>query len=225
MTPAKAAIRLIIMLMVSGGALFLLAGTIDWPAAWVYLTIILIIMLTYMVIVTKLHPDLANERAHPPADAKKWDKPFVAVVAGVGPIALIVLSGLDRRFHWSPPMPAWAQVTGLAVGFAGGMFSNWAVATNRFFSGLVRIQHDRGHHVIDSGPYAYVRHPGYVGSIVYMFGITVALGSVAAMVVTTLVNLVLVVRTAKEDRTLQEELDGYAAYAQRVRYRLLPGVW
>jgi len=225
MTPVRAIVRLVIVLVVSGAALFLLAGTIDWPAAWAYLAAILIIMLTYTMIVMRRHPDLANERAHPPTDAKKWDKPLVAVVAGVGPLALIVLSGLDRRFHWSPPMPAWAQVAGLVTGFAGGMFTNWAVAVNRFFSALVRIQHDRGHHVIDRGPYGIVRHPGYAGSAVYMLGIAVALGSRATIAVTLLVIAVSVYRTAKEDRALQEELDGYAAYAERVRYRLLPGVW
>jgi protein-S-isoprenylcysteine O-methyltransferase Ste14 len=104
------------------------------------------------------------------------------------------------------------------------MFSNWAVAANRFFSALVRIQHDR-HHVIDRGPYALVRHPGYAGSIVYMLGMAVALGSRATIAVTLFVVAVTVYRTAREDRTLQAELDGYAAYAQRVRYRLLPGMW
>jgi protein-S-isoprenylcysteine O-methyltransferase Ste14 len=225
MTPVRAAVRLVTMLVVCGGALSLLAGTIRWPAAWAYLAAILIIMLTYTVIVMRLHPDLADERRRPPTDAKAWDKPLVAVVAGVGPIALIVLSGLDRRFHWSPPMPAWAQIVALAAGFSGGMFSNWAVAANRFFSALVRIQHDRGHHVIDRGPYALVRHPGYAGSIVYMLGMAVALGSRATIAVTLFVVAVTVYRTAREDRTLQAELDGYAAYAQRVRYRLLPGMW
>ena len=225
MSPVRAAIRLVTMLAVSGGALFLLAGTLDWPAAWGYLGVISLIMGTYMVIVLRLHPDLADERRHPPTDAKSWDKPLVAVVAGVGPLALLLLSGLDRRFHWSPPMPVWAQGAGLAAGLAGGMLTNAAVAVNRFFSALVRIQRDRGHHVIDAGPYTYVRHPGYVGSIVYMLGTAVALGSRAAIAVTLVVVAVTIYRTAREDRTLQDELDGYAAYTQRVRYRLLPGVW
>ena len=225
MSPVRAVARVISMLAVSGCALFLLAGTIDWPAAWAYLAIITIIMSTYMIVVLRLHPDLADERRHPPTDAKAWDKPLVAVVAGVGPIALLVLSGLDRRFHWSPPLPGWAQAGALALAAAGGMFTNAAVAANRFFSALVRIQRDRGHHVIDRGPYAVVRHPGYIGSIVYMLGMAAALGSRAALAVTVMVVAVLVYRTAREDRTLIEELDGYAAYAQRVRYRLMPGVW
>jgi protein-S-isoprenylcysteine O-methyltransferase Ste14 len=146
-------------------------------------------------------------------------------VAVLGPAALILLSGFDRRYHWSPPLPAWIEVAGLVLGAAGGMFTNTAVAANRFFSALVRIQHDRGHHVIDTGPYRFVRHPGYAGSIVYMFGMAVALGSRAAVAATAVIVLVLVVRTALEDRTLRAELEGYADYARRVRFRLVPGVW
>jgi protein-S-isoprenylcysteine O-methyltransferase Ste14 len=225
LTPFSAAVRVIASTTVVGAILFLAAGTLDWPAAWAYLAIVTVIMATYTVIVLRIHPDLADERRRPPADAKRWDKPFTAAVAVLGPAALILLSGFDRRYHWSPPLPAWIEVAGLVLGAAGGMFTNTAVAANRFFSALVRIQHDRGHHVIDTGPYRFVRHPGYAGSIVYMFGMAVALGSRAAVAATAVIVLVLVVRTALEDRTLRAELEGYADYARRVRFRLVPGVW
>lgn len=225
MSFAGVLIRLALMTVAGGTMLFLAAGTVTWPAAWAYLAAVSVIMTTYTVIVLRLHPDLFEERRRPPADAKQWDKPLAATVALGGPIALILLSGFDRRYHWSPPMPAWLQVAGLGLGLAGGMFANWAVAANRFFSALVRIQHDRGHRVIETGPYRIVRHPGYAGSVVYMLGMAVALGSRAAIAATVLIVLVLAVRTAKEDRTLQAELDGYADYARRVRYRLIPGLW
>lgn len=225
LTPFSAAARIIVMTVVVGTILFLAAGTLAWPAAWAYLAIVTVIMATYTVFVLRIHPDLADERRRPPADAKRWDKPFAAAVAVLGPAALILLSGFDRRYHWSPPLPAWIEVAGLVLGAAGGMFTNTAVAANRFFSALVRIQHDRGHHVIDTGPYRFVRHPGYVGSIVYMIGMAIALGSRAAMAATAVIVLTLVVRTALEDRTLRTELDGYADYARRVRYRLVPGIW
>ncbi len=218
-------LRLATSMAALGAILFLTAGTVAWPAAWGYLAVITTVMGVYRSVVLPMHPDLVNERRHPPSDAKRWDRPFVAIVSVVGPIALILLSGLDRRYHWSHPTPAWIQVAGLEAGAAGGLFTNYAVAANRFFSARVRIQRDRGHHVVDAGPYRFVRHPGYAGAIVYMLGMAVALGSRLAIATTIVVSLVLVVRTVLEDRTLLAELDGYAAYARRVRFRLVPGVW
>jgi len=224
-SPVARALRLIVSTVVFGAVLFLAAGTVAWPAAWGYLAVITAVMAGYGTIIVRIHPDLIEERYRPPADAKKWDKPFVVIVGVVGPVVLIVLSGFDRRYQWSPPTPPWVQVLGLVAGAAGGLFTNYAVAANRFFSALVRIQHDRGHHVIDTGPYRFVRHPGYAGSIVYMIGMAVALGSRAAIATTIVIALVLVLRTALEDRTLQAELDGYAQYARKVRFRLVPGLW
>lgn len=222
---AATAARLVISTVVFGAVLFLAAGTLAWPAAWGYLVIISAVIAIYAAIVARIHPELADERRRPPADAKRWDKPFVFVVGVVGPVALILLSGLDRRYHWSPPPPAWVQAAGLVFGAAGGMLTNYAVVANRFFSAIVRIQRDRGHHVIDTGPYRFVRHPGYTGSLVNMIGMTVALGSRPALAVILVVSAVLVIRTALEDRTLQAELDGYVEYARKVRYRLVPGLW
>ena len=219
------AIRLVIATAAFGAMLFLSAGTLDWPAAWGYLAVITGVMVIYAAIIVKMHPHLIEERRHPPADAKQWDKPFVAIVGVAGPVTLILLAGFDRRLHWSPPTAAWVQVAGLLLVAAGGMLSNYAVASNPFFSALVRIQRDRGHCVVDTGPYRFVRHPSYAGSIVYMVGTAIALGSYATLMAAIVLTLVLAGRTAMEDRTLQAELDGYAAYAARVRFRLVPGIW
>jgi protein-S-isoprenylcysteine O-methyltransferase Ste14 len=223
--PVVGAIRLIAWTAASAALLFSAAGTVAWPAAWLYLAVVTLGMVVYAVIVVRLHPDLIDERMHPPADAKRWDRPFVAVVGVLGPIVLLAVSGFDRRFQWSEPTPVWAQAGGFVALAAGMAWTNWAVAANRFFSGLVRIQRDRGHHVVDTGPYRFVRHPGYAGSMVYMIGVTFALGSYVALVAAAVLCAVLVVRTALEDRTLKAELDGYADYAGRVRFRLVPGVW
>jgi protein-S-isoprenylcysteine O-methyltransferase Ste14 len=217
-------IRLALMTIVYGLSLFACAGTVAWPAAWAYLGLMTVMLAGYMVIVGR-HPDLVAERRKPPADAKAWDKPLVAVIGVVGPVALLLACGFDRRFHWSPPMSAaWKAAGLLLVGF-GSALSNWAVAANRFFSAIIRIQRDRGHHVVDTGPYRLVRHPGYLASMVHMPGVALALGSWRGLAVVAAVGVVVIVRTALEDRTLRAELEGYAEYAGRVRYRLLPGVW
>ena len=224
-TAVAGVIRLVIGTVVFSTMLFLAAGTVAWPAAWAFLAIITAVMVVYGIIIVRMHPDLIEERHHPPAGAKKWDKPLVVIIGVIGPVALLLLAGLDRRFHWSPPATAAAQIAGLVLVAAGGSLSNYAVAANRFFSALVRIQHDRGHHVVDTGPYRYVRHPSYAGSMMYMIGMSVALSSRAALLAAIVISLVLAVRTSLEDRTLQAELAGYAQYARRVRFRLVPGLW
>lgn len=211
--------------VVSGALLFLLAGTIAWPAGWAYMTIVVAVLGAYSVILLTIHPDLIDERRHPPADAKKWDKPFVAIVGGIGPLALFVVCALDHRFRWSGVMGPGLTLAGLLLVAGGGTLTAWAVARNRFFSAFVRIQRDRGHHVVDSGPYRVVRHPGYLGSILHMFGTALALGSWWGMLVAAVVTAVIAIRTALEDQALRAELEGYADYAARVRFRLLPFVW
>lgn len=225
MSPVAGASRLGAGTAAFAALLFVAAGTAAWPAAWALLATIAAVMAVYAAIIVRLHPELIEERRRPPADAKPWDKPFIVVVGMVGPVLLFLASGLDHRFGWSAPAPPWAQVAGLLAVAGGGMLTNWAVAANRFFSAVVRIQRDRGHQVIEGGPYRYLRHPAYAGSMIYMLGMTFALGSRVALPAAVVLCLVLAVRTALEDRTLQAELDGYADYARRVRFRLVPGVW
>jgi protein-S-isoprenylcysteine O-methyltransferase Ste14 len=224
-SPVKGAIRLVASTIVLAALLFAAAGTVAWPAAWAYLAIVTAGLTVYAVVIARLHPDLVEERMHPPAGAKSWDRPLAAIVGVVAPILLLLLCGLDRRFGWSGATPAWAQAIGLLAVAAGMALTDWAVAANRFFSALVRIQRDRGHRVIDTGPYRFVRHPGYAGAMIYMIGMTFALDSRAALIAASAICLTLGVRTALEDATLRRELEGYAAYAQRVRFRLFPGVW
>jgi protein-S-isoprenylcysteine O-methyltransferase Ste14 len=225
MGPVAGAIRLVAGTAAFAALLFVTAGTVAWPAAWAYLVTISAVMAAYAVIIVRLHPELIEERRNPPADAKPWDKPFVVIVGIVGPVAFLLLSGLDHRFGWSGPTPAWVQAAGILAVAAGGMITNYAVAANRFFSSVVRIQRDRGHQVIDAGPYRYIRHPGYAGSMVHMIGVSFALGSRVALAAAIVFCLVLAARTSLEDRTLRTELDGYEDYARRVRFRLVPGVW
>ncbi len=225
MSVLSRAIRIAIVTLLAGGLLFVLAGTVAWPAAWAYLAITTTSLVVYGSTLVRLHPDLIEERAHPPADAKKWDRPFVAVVGGLGPLVLLAICGLDRRIGWSHAMPTWVNGLGLLLVAAGHILTNLAVAANRFFSAYVRIQRDRGHTVVEVGPSRFVRHPAYLGSILHMFGTPLALGSWRGVDVAAVLTLVLAARTALEDRTLRRELDGYAEYAGRVHFRLVPGIW
>ena len=224
-SPARVALRMFVVTTVYTAVLLGTAGTWNWPQAWAYVSVLVVVLASYIVVIQSNHPDLFAERAKPPADAKRWDKPLVAIVAGLGPLAILVLSGLECRVNGGPGPFTALPLAGVAMVGAGGALANWAVAHNRFFSGLVRIQRDRGHHVVDSGPYAWVRHPGYTGSLLNNFGAAAALQSWWAFLVTVVLLGVTVLRTSLEDRTLRAELEGYEEYSRRVRYRLVPGIW
>src|SRR5262249_25800331 len=130
----------------------------------------------------------------------------------------------DGRFHWFP-LPAWVCVLGYVLLTCGFVGATWATAVNRHFEPTVRIQTDRDHAVVDQGPYAIVRHPGYAFSLPLMMGMALAMGSLWALIPAGFAVLLLIVRTRLEDATLQAEMPGYREYANRVRYRLIPGLW
>ena len=198
------------------------SGRPSWTRAWVYLAgYVGLIALTAAVV---RNPELFAERARVRKDAKTWDK-LLSVFFGIFGLGLLAVAALDLRFGWSPPMSTAVAAAGLASFVAGFGLSTWAMASNRFFSSVVRIQADRGHTVATGGPYRFVRHPGYIGFIVGAFGTALLLGSRWALVPAALAGALVVVRTVLEDRTLRVELPGYADYAARVRYRLLPRVW
>jgi len=205
-----------------GGILFVSAGRIDLPFFWAYLGVLVGTSLLTMLTVS---PELLQERAKP-ADGGRDSLVFLRVAAGITFVGEWVIAGLDvGRFHGSATVPPWLQGLGL-VGIAGffGVWY-WAMRVNPFFSVAVRIQRDRGHHVISSGPYRFVRHPGYATFIVLGVGGPLALGSWWAAVPHIAAVALFVRRAAMEDRMLHDELEGYADYAGNVRYRLIPGVW
>ncbi len=207
--------------------LFVAAGRIDWWQGWVYVILTLGVSFISRYILLRKHPDLITERAHfiESEGIKAWDKRIVVWIAVVLPLAFMITAGLDKRFGWSPEIPLPWQLAALGIFLAGFGLTTWALIVNRFFSSVVRIQTERGHTVVSSGPYRFMRHPGYAGGIVAWLVSPVLLGSVWSFVPVGIVTVLYVIRTALEDRTLQEELPGYADYAQRTRYRLLPGIW
>jgi protein-S-isoprenylcysteine O-methyltransferase Ste14 len=198
----------------------------DWWEAWVYAIISILGFAVSRALAARRHPDLLAERARflRHEDAKPWDKTLAPLVGiGGGLIPLVV--GLDARFGWSPAYSMTVKILALIMILAGYALGSYALIENRFFSGMVRIQVDRGHRVVSSGPYRWVRHPGYAGALLTYLATPLFLDSSWAFLPAAFITSVLVIRTALEDRSLQAELEGYRDYAGLVHYRLLPGVW
>lgn len=219
-------VRFLLLALLYPVLLFLPAGTINWPMGWAFIFVLVGGSIISRYIVLRVSPDLAEERAH--AGQKEnvagWDRVLSMVVALVGPLVMVIVAGLDHRFGWSS-VPLWLQWVSLGVLLLAVAFTTWAMVANRFFSGMVRIQTDRGHQVVDRGPYALVRHPAYASTLPVQPAIVLALGSLWGLIPAGLTLIAIIVRTALEDRTLREKLPGYEAYTQRVRYRLIPGLW
>ena len=207
-----------------GVALFWSAGRIDWWPAWAALAVMAVWTAATAIIVLRLTPALLAERLGPRKGAKSWD---TAIMSSLGLVQLVryIVAGLDQRYGWTGGLPLAAQMAALAVCVLGYALVVWATASNPFFSQIVRMQPERGHAVVTGGPYRIVRHPAYAGAIVYELAAPVLLASGWALIVSGLSAILLVLRTALEDRTLQAELAGYVDYARQVRQRLLPGIW
>ncbi len=210
---------------VTAAMLLVAAGRIDWLWAWVFIGTQVVLLTGAFFVLVPGHAEVVAERSEIKAGTKGWD--WIITLGLIIPsFALYVVAGLDDRFGWSADAlgPA-ARGLGLAVLVAAYLMLYWAMMSNRFFTTTVRIQKERGHQVVSSGPYAHVRHPGYAAMICATIATSVLLGSTWALIPAALYAALMVVRAALEDRTLRAELEGYADYAQRVHYRLLPGVW
>jgi protein-S-isoprenylcysteine O-methyltransferase Ste14 len=204
--------------------LFLAAGRLNWTWAWVYLGICLVSMAINGTFLLRTSPETIAERGRPQA-TQDWDKVIGGLWALVLYLLLPLVAGLDVRFGWTPALGAAWNVAGAVALAAGLELGGWAMVANAYFSTAVRIQSDRGQTVCSSGPYRFVRHPGYVGFILQSLGTPLLLGSLWALIPGLIAAILIVIRTTFEDRFLQAELPGYREYAQQVRYRLVPGVW
>lgn len=204
----------------------LISGRWDWWEGWVYAAIAILGFFASRVLAAKKHPDLLAERARfaQQPDAKPWDK-WLAPAVALGGGLLPLVAGLDALLGWSDPFSLPVKLAALLIILVGYILGSYALVVNRFFSGMVRIQRERNHHVVSSGPYHWMRHPGYAGAIVTYLAVPFFLDSLWALLPALALSALLVLRTAWEDAALQAELDGYQTYARQVRYRLLPGVW
>ena len=203
------------------GGLFGSAGTLRWPAAWAYVALVGAGVLAHGAYVARRNPALVARRRTIGPGTKGWDKAWLAVF-WLLMVLCPAVAGLDLR-HGGPAMPAWLWPAGAAAFAAGLSVSAWAMGANPHFEGTVRIQED--HRVVDTGPYRWLRHPGYLGLVLWALSTPLLLLSWWGLVPAALTAAWVVVRTALEDRFLRSELPGYEGYAARVRWRLVPGVW
>jgi len=205
--------------------LFGIVGRWDWWMGWALSGMYILWSAATAILILPVNPAMLAERALPHQDKKSWDM-ILLWMMGLLMIVEYAVASLDVRLGWSPQLPFVLQIIGLIVAAFGHDFLLvWSMASNAFFVATVRIQTERQHAVASNGPYHYIRHPGYLGAMLLHLGTPFMLNSLWALIPAILTILVLIVRTSLEDKTLQTDLPGYAEYAERVRYRLFPGLW
>jgi protein-S-isoprenylcysteine O-methyltransferase Ste14 len=207
-----------------GALMFLPAGRLNWGGAWIFLLLFLAFLLVVAVWGTIRMPELMEERSRVGGNVKTWDKVIMSLYAILF-FGTFIVAALDAgRFRWSQVAPV-IQLVGIVGLLFGSALAWWVMVSNTYASRYVRIQDDRGQQVVTTGPYRYIRHPLYAGVPFLFWCLPLVLESYWALVPGFLITILFVIRTALEDKTLQAELPGYAEYAQRVRYRLIPGIW
>ena len=221
---ARGFVRIFIIVGVMAGILFTAAGRMDWLAAWFLTILYILFLLIVMVWGFRNAPELMRERGSVASNVKSWDKIIIRLYSLLV-TGLFVIAGLDSgRFYWSS-VPIIVQIFAW-FGLLITVVVVWrTMVANTYLSSMGRIQDDRGHQVVTTGPYRFVRHPMYVGVIICMFSIPLILNSLWALIPGILIAILFVIRTRLEDKTLQSELDGYLDYTRKVKYRLIPGVW
>ena len=222
---AKLVRRSIISVAVMGLLLFVAAGTADWPSAWIFLISQLVLSIVGGIWLARTDPDLLAERLKPlrQPGQKLWDKIVLVVFIALG-LSWFVVMGLDIRFGWSS-VPLIVQVLGALLLVPMAVLSYLTFRENRYAAPVVRVQAERGHRVVSSGPYAYMRHPMYAGAVLFALGVPLMLGALSGLIVSCLLIVAFGTRAVLEERMLAIELPGYADYAGRVRYRFVPYVW
>jgi protein-S-isoprenylcysteine O-methyltransferase Ste14 len=224
---SKLLFRLVLMGLFGPLLLFASSGDLGWVAGWGYSVFALVYTVVGRLVLFRKSPGLAEERASglKRPDIAPWDRKIVPWIGLILPMLAMIAAGLDRRLGSAPHYPVWVQTVAAAPVVAGASLGLWAALTCPFFSSVARIQTDRGQRVISAGPYRWVRHPGYIGTILFNLASPLVLGSSWALVPAGLLVVLTVLRTRLEDRMLQEKLAGYREFAGRTRFRLIPGLW
>lgn len=215
--------QVLAMVIIYALLLFIPAGSLRWWNAWAYLGMFVLAILSAGLYVVRKHPEIINERGRPSEKTKPFDRLFSALSVPLA-LGVFVVAGLDYRFGWSA-VPLLLQIAGFVGLFPTLFMPYWVMLVNAYAATTVRIETERGHHVITGGPYRYVRHPMYAAMILGSLFQPFVFGSWWVAVPAGLLVGLVVWRTANEDRALQDELPGYKAYAKQTRYRLIPGIW
>lgn len=219
------AFQLVIGIAIFGALLFGSAGRLDWIAGWMFLGLFSVFTLGLTIWALRRDPGLLNERGRAFSKEVPLREKLILAAITMLQITMFVASGLDAGRWRASLMPPLVQAAGWLLLIPAVSLATGAMMTNSYASAVSRIQQERGHHVVEGGPYRWVRHPMYLGILFYAFGVPLALGSYWALIPGGLLSLAFVARTAAEDRMLFRDLPGYAEYAERTRYRLIPGVW
>jgi len=220
----KRFIQIILGIFVLDAFLFLIAGRWDWTGAWIFSFLYLVFVLVFVVWTMRNDPGLMEERSRRAENVKPWDKVILTIYT-IMLVGMLFVAALDAgRFRWSE-MPLIWQALGVIALIPQGLLLFWVTATNSYLSRYARIQKDRSQQVVTTGPYKYVRHPMYAAVIPFIICVALVLGSWWALVPGGVIGVLFIIRTTLEDQMLQDELPGYKEYAQRVRYRLIPGIW
>lgn len=222
----RIAILLLLVLVVIPILPILISGRWKWWEAWVLAAVFILTFTISRVLAARKTPDILIERAgygrH--ENIQPWDK-WLSPLVAFGGVFILIVAGVDARYHWSAGFSLSIELVGLVLIVVGYFVASYAFIENAYFSGTVRIQEERGHKVVSSGPYGWVRHPGYLGSLVANLGMPLLLNSFWSTIPVVIFGVFFIIRTSMEDRFLQGNLAGYREYAQEVRYRLLPGIW
>ena len=217
-------IRLVIQYACMALCYFAAAGHAGIPRGWMYFGIVAAAYAVMLVVFVRRSPELLNERSRERENTKPWDKVLLALYVLIGFFATHIVAGLDARYGWSR-IGLLYMIPGIILYGLSAWLGGWAMLKNKYFEATVRIQDDREQTVVTDGPYKLVRHPGYLSILLAMLGMPLMIGSLYMYVCAAAAAVIIVVRTALEDRALRSELKGYAAYAGEVRYRLIPLIW
>jgi protein-S-isoprenylcysteine O-methyltransferase Ste14 len=217
--------RIHILLFIQAIIFFYSAGRLDIPRAWLFFGIGSVYYPVSTAVIYRKNPDLINQRGENRRDTKSWDKILAPLYFLIGYVLTAALAGMDvGRFHWTYLGPSY-MLAGIFFYIMGGIVNTWAMITNPHFESTVRIQKERDHAVITTGPYQYIRHPGYGAGIIWTASIPLIIGSAAGFIAGITGIIILLLRTYLEDHILQKELPGYTEYTQKITKKLLPYIW
>ena len=222
----KGIATVVVFLGVVGRSLFSAYGSFNWWEAWMLLGLWTLYFLLMLTAVHRINPGVVKERAESLEKfVQRWE-PIIIAIYQMATLTLDIVAGFDvGRFGWTGGVPSWVKRGALPFVLFVYIFPMWAVISNPFAGGAVRIQKERDHHAIRKGPYKLVRHPMYLGTVVYGIAFPLFLESYWALIPGAIVIVLFIIRTALEDKYLHQNLPGYPEFAQQTRYRLFPGVW